>query len=218
MADQNDVYQIKLTGTLLGQLYNNVFWYRLKTIDTEYPNPSNLLLARFLGVGWQPFMEGIMPALEIDLVECINWANLDDYASEVSSANDGQYVGGESMPSAICLTFSSAKPTPGKFYSYKRVGGVPEQRVAGNTITDTTTPTYAPFADFLSDNIDVPATTLVWEPVQVKHSQTTAPYSKTDPYKMPIMGSGNPIVNRVLNGPWSWKLGTQNSRKPGYGD
>jgi len=218
MGAQGDVYQVKVTGTLLGELYNNVFWYRLKLAGEPITTHAGDLRNLFETFAWQPLMDGIMPVLDIASIEAINWNDLDDYAIGTSTANDGQYVGGDSAPGSVCITFQSVKPSPGKFYSYKRIGGVPQQNITGNTVSDTTTPTYQPFAVILGQNLAIPSQEVIFEHVQVKHSQTTAPYSKTDPYKMPVMGSGNPIVQRVFENAWSWRLGTQNSRKPGYGD
>lgn len=218
MPASGDVYQVKVVGTLNGQLYNNVFWYRMYIYDDTVAIPASPLVARFGGLGWVLLVDGLGDALDIEYIQAINWNDLDDFSQQSSTAWDGQQVGADVCPSSVCLTFQSAAPTPGKFYSYKRIGGIPTARVDGNVITDTTTPSYQPFADFLSDDISDSGSDCAWEPVQVKHSQTTAPFSKESPYTMPVMGSGNPIVARVLDGPWSWGLGTQNSRKPGYGD
>jgi len=216
MASVGDIFQVKVTGSLLGQLVNNVFWYRLSQADTVNTSFEQDLYDLFGSLGWSVLMEGIHTAYQNDSIEVINWSNIDEYTIGTSTSFDGQYASGEVSQSFTSLTFKSNKGNPGQRRSYKRIAGLPEQSLNGNTISDTTTPSYTPFAAFLPVELQYQAGQL-FTPVQVKHSQTTAPYTPKNPYTMPPLGSGNPVVNRVLTGVWTYQIGTQNSRKPGYG-
>lgn len=203
MAVQNgDVYQSILSGSLQSSTFKNVFWYELYergTADT-YADSVN---------GW--FINELIPKLRammsnqafITGIQTVNWRSpIDDFDAVVLSAAGTQVI--PSMPPFVTATFRSARPAPGYRYSYKRFCGIDEDHV--NNGHPQNTGAWEDVKTLLNDLIEFPEGSKM-RPVQVKH------FKKGVGNLLPPIGTGNPEVAFELTNVWTYKVGSQNSRK-----
>jgi hypothetical protein len=190
-----------VSGTFLTQNWQNVFWWRMSASETA-DNVSTLINAWLHDSMYAGISTELSSVWAIDTFETFYWANPPMDYNSIASAIAGGNFADQPMPSAICVTFSNRPGYPGQRYSYKRINGLPEGRVNGNAIAPVAA--FDTFAARLSDVVTTSFATAV--PVQV-HSAS-----------IPPVGIGaEPSFNRFLTDDWVYKIGTQNSRKPGYG-
>jgi hypothetical protein len=201
VAEPNDIYQVKLSFDFLGELQLNVFWYQVPSSSVEAANAEDLL-DEFDSIVVQPIREIVDDSVGAALIEATNWRDPTDHFTNTYPSGFGLLNGVILMPSFVCITFRSPKPTPGLRYAYKRIGAQTTSHVQGNTAVDA--------SSHLSDVAGALAASLegedgLYAPVQVRTST------------LPPLGSGQPNAIRSLYGTWTFAVGSQNTRKAGVG-
>ena len=204
----NDVYQTRLSMSDNGRNISNVFWYRVGVVGS-----ADVLADSINGWFDTNFFPALLPMLHedtvIDKIETALWRNPEEDYDEFFPNLPGGNVG-QGMPPFVTATFRSARPAPSFHYSFKRFGVIGETMQDGGNPAQTGT--WDDIKDLLNDVIEFPeATTLA--PCQVRHSHKD-PETGEIVIDMPEMGEGvNPTIRFLLNQPWTYFVGSQNTRK-----
>lgn len=203
MPAVGDVYFARGVGTVMGEQFVNTFWYVITSLGDAETFADDM-------VDWirDEIYTAILPSWRsnviVDYVEGFLWkAPQTDYFQNGSNLLGTETLG-EAYPSYATYTFRSPKGFPGFPYGYKRFPGVNGARADGNDMSS-----HQSF-----DEVAVALGT----PISIEVGAELMPCVVRSQGR-PDMGSGlNPEVRRYVNGTWTYKLGSQLTRKPGYGD
>lgn len=199
-AQAGDVYFAIARGEYLGENWINRWWYAQGGDEPDDQVSEVLVLAIRAAMG--DLADALHEDWLCDYVEAYKWKDpASDYYN--GGANfAGSISASQGCPSFLVISFRSSKGYPGQRYGYKRVSGIPELYLEGN---DLATPNeYNNFATFLGSPISTTNGVLVPALIDTK--------------TIPDINTGaNPSASRNLFGQWTYKLGTQNSRKRGAG-
>lgn len=196
----NDIYIVRDKQAFLGQELLNVYYYRMTVTGTGTPPPAEQLAAAFDNFVIAPMLQLQHVTLQHQLVTVINLNDVLDFEERVPTAAAG-LVALEPAPSFVALSYRSSRDAPGQRYSYKRIGGIGEDVIDGNSMEGS----YVTYSNTLAGRfglILVGSGGAQFEPVQVRK---------------PIIYGANPAVNRPLVGAtyWSFRgLASQASRNP----
>lgn len=202
MATGN-IFRVTVLGTYLGQDAINVLHYVQLDPDTG-SRAMSLYLAN-------AFDEQVMNAWcalvsEQYTVQAFEVTNLDDYTdytlfTAISNAAGTQT--GQAVPGALCFTFRKQRPLPAFRNGYLRIAGVTEPAVNGNALASTFLTEVSALGAALGTDITDPA-----EPgTNFRHGYLATNRALTPPQVEFIVPSATAFL----------RLGTQSSRKPGYG-
>lgn len=197
-----DVYIALAVGTFNGENWLNRFWYQLSADEAE-DTVSEVLVDSINDNLYDPLSDLLSEEWHIQHIEGYKWSNPASDYNNNGLGYDGSDILTNPMPSSIALSYRSPKGTPGQRYGHKRFAGLPEAMVNGNVVSTQTV--FDDIGVFLGGAIATTNATLV--PVIVRSS--TIP---------PVNTGANPTVTRTVLGTWAYFLGSQASRKPGYGD
>lgn len=217
---EGNIIQLTLKGEYpAGNAMLNVFNYRLS--DAVFA-PGGLENDA------QSFAAGLWVAMRAELrAFTINNANynsikVDEYQVDGTLVNNTEWpiptadraglVGGEGYYSGVCYTFRYNRPSAQFRLGYKRFGAASENNIgASNTIPGATRTLLDALAAVLSLDIDS---------VNPDDLSTFGTPAVMEPVLIRKVVNGDPLVPWLVGrttGVVFSKLGTQNSRKPGYG-
>ena len=197
-VSKNRVYRLTNYCEFLGQSVVNVYWYGA---DDGAPVSAATVIDY-----WQSFVRDEIRDIQTSdvnylLAECVDVNDISDYASEVQSVTGS--VAGAPEPSFVTLSFRGPQVLYGWKRPAKRIGGIPDEWIAGNQVVAGSSAITA-VANALGATIDAAGSNLY--PLVVRKPT-------------PLPGFGIPLpwpdtpINYVANG-WAFhRVGTQNSRK-----
>ena len=183
----NDIYLVRDIQSYIGSQILNVYFYR-QTVAGSNPLPASQLCAAF-----QTTVVDVRSALQANAllnvgVEVINLGNLADYFLDNTVVPSTGDIVSQGTPPFVALSFRAARFNPGQRYAYKRIGGLTETLVTGNTTDASFNTQIAAMAAALGAGPNG-ADGSSFEPVLVSR---------------PIVYGVNPIVQRTLGGSvWS---------------
>lgn len=199
MSVSGDIYYARLMGAYLGEQWNAYHWYRLDGDENFFDVTE--VLATLLRFHWNALAQALSDEWVCYNIETMLYRDpTSEYYVDVADI-EGQNVG-QPVASFLVISFQSPSGAPSTRKGGKRVSGLVEEQVVGNTI-----PAKAEFDAFgLALGLGLGTGNAVLNPVIVKSEG-----------RPPLGGGVNPTVTRTTLGLWSYKLGTQDSRKPGSG-
>lgn len=200
-GNMGDVYVAIAGGTFNGEDWRNRFWYVLEADESE-DSVAGVLTAALDDDCYSDLSILMSQFWEIDFIEAYKWRDAASDYDYLGLAYGGSDILTNAMPSSIALSYRSPKGTPGQRYGHKRFAGLPEAMVNGNAVSSEAV--FDNVGTFLGNYIATSNTRLI--PCIVRSST------------IPGVSLGvNPTVTRYVLGNWTYFLGTQASRKPGYG-
>lgn len=182
-----DVYLLRDIQSYIGSQVLNVYFYRQTTAGSN-PLPASQLA--------QIFQSGVVDvrcAIQANAllnvgIEVVNLGNLADYFLDNSVVPATGDIVSQGTPPFVALSYRAARLNPGQRYAYKRIGGLTETLVEGNTWNSSFNTAVNNLAAALGANLGA-ADGSDWEPVLVAR---------------PIVYGVTPVVQRTLEGSvWS---------------
>lgn len=150
----NDILQITDVSVMDSSEILNVYFYRTtaRDVDTDYPDVSSC------------FQSDVQNALlQLQSGACVhtaihirNLTNGIDVYDEVT--NNGGVVGGENFPNFVSLGFRLVRTNATTRHGSKRIGGLPETLIAGNSVVGAFNAAVAAAAAALAADITFPGT------------------------------------------------------------
>lgn len=138
MAAVGDIIKCVVTQTLLGIVANNVWHFKVQVVGTE--GTASEAINEWMRL----FIENHLSLIQDNDVlytglYSVNYHDGADF-NFIDPDLQGQHsVGtGSAMPSWVCFVFRAARVAAGQRYGYKRIAGVIEEAVSGNTVTGDT--------------------------------------------------------------------------------
>lgn len=211
MLELGDILKITANQTLLNQVVQNVFFYQVTALPTgiEPYGPYEYIATRF-NAGWGIGIRSMQSsALNHTVYRVDNVSNGIDFGEYTVNTPGG--ISGEVSPSFEAINFLLRRETGITRNGSKRIGGIPESLVTGNTIvmSDTDKANYeAIFAEPLVTDDSVPVAFAF--PVIVGRMLYTP--VDGDPYYVLDLTKINPIQSALMTA-----VSTQRSRKAGKG-
>lgn len=199
-----DLIQITDFQRYLGQDVLNVFYYRITSI-TGLDNTAYEVMADWFEADWVQLVKGLQtPDLVHTSIEIRNMSNgLDFYSLPINVPGIDNTGGAVSSPSYVSLGFKLIRESLATRNGYKRIGGLSDANIAGNTFTFPNGTIRAAIEAFLASDWIEGVVTLA-EPVIVKR-----------PIVVP---AGTGYVYASIGAAQYTQLGTQNTRKAGRGN
>jgi hypothetical protein len=197
MGTVGDVYQVKLFQDYLGVDVLNVFYYILETQGTG-SNLATQLATQFDTDVITEMAEIQVDDLSYTQLEVVNLGDLTEFSATPGSGlatPDGNRVG-DPLPAFFVASFRFQRAAVGQRYGYKRLSGIQEQDVVGNSLDSGRQAAFnalaADFALTLDDGL----------------GNTWAPYVAKRPIVLGVNPAGYVSKGCVFDG-WA----TQNTRK-----
>lgn len=178
-----DIYLIRDIQSYIGSLVLNVYTYRQTTAGTN-PVPAIPLNAAFQALIVNGRVALQANALTNTGVEVINLGNLADYFLDNTVTPALGSIVSQGTSPFVALSYRAARSNPGQRYAFKRIGGLTETLVTGNTWDAAFTTAINNFAGMLGSLL-TGADGSVFEPVQV---QRPIIYGTNPPVKRPLLG------------------------------
>lgn len=202
MPNTGDVYYVLSEGQILGETWQVTAWYEITTPGSAL-TVSDDLVDYWIDTIFTRHAPVASDEWSLDMVTAYLWRNPGgDYFSNTSSIV-GAVSASPAAPPFISVKFRSPKPYPGKRYSFHGFPGVTQAEIGDGVLA--TTSNWDDIASYLGTSLTVEGSTIA-TPCQIMQASKGSPG-----------GGTNPDVNRLLNGTWTYKLGTNNSRKFGRG-
>lgn len=199
MAAVGDIIRFVTEFSYLGQRMINRYHYRVDVLVGSDFNVVSTLYAKWF--------TGVWPSIRSIQSDQCAWVkasaeNLSDFQYWESTLAGGDYVGyrtGQGLPSQVTVTFKQPRPAPVYRNGYKRIGGITEDIVSGNSIEASWTDEVANIATELSAPLVYASGTsnCTYQPVIV------------------ALNRGTGVVGWYPATSWTYALvGSQNTRKP----
>lgn len=183
----NDVYLVRDIQSYIGSQVLNIYFYR-QTVAGTNPSPAAALTQSFEAIIVDRRAAIQANALLNVGIEVINLRDLTDYNLDNTITPATGDIVSQGTPPFVALSFRAARLNPGQRYAFKRIGGLTETLVTGNT----TDPSFNTAIQTLATAM---GTTMInpdgseWQPVMVQR---------------PIVYGTLPVVLRTLTGAiWS---------------
>lgn len=193
------LFQVTVKGTLLGQDWSNVFWFRDAAAGTSFA----LGTANDVDTNYMPQYAAFCNlSTFFTSIECINLQDDTDFAEITPSVTQGT-VAGDPEPSYLAVAVKLLRETREVRNGWKRIPGIVEGDLSGNTIAAATVTRLTGLAN-LFDN----ALSNGQDPVIVRKTYVGDPPVLNPPSLWITGGIGDYEIVGIT---------TQNSRKPGVG-
>jgi len=198
-----DFIRVTIRGTFLEQVWVNRYWYLVNTTATG--TDASQACVEHLDINvYQVWQDMAHEDWRVTDREGYLWKQPSQDYFVNSGDSTGAITEEDPVPSNLCYSFGKAPNFPGERWGFKRFSGFTETNISGNTVVATSEANAMAVA---LGGIVTSTSGIVMYPCTV--ITTSVP---------PIDSGANPTFGRGLLGTWTYKLGSQNSRKPGYGD
>lgn len=162
----NDVYLVRDIQSYIGSQVLNVYFYRNTVVGT------NPLPAAALNTEFQETIVTLRVPIQANAllntgVEVVNLRELTDYSLDNSVTPATGSIVSQGTPPFVALSFRAARANPGQRYAFKRIGGLTETLVEGNTVNASFLTAVNTFANALG-TVMTAADGSQWTPVQVE--------------------------------------------------
>lgn len=196
----DDLWEVRVKQTYLGQKISNVFWYRG---DPALNGTAAGVAADFDTACTALWRAAVNASLIFNSIEVINHNDVADFHERSLSDVVGTFAG-DPEPSFLALRVRMVRETRETRNGDKRYAGLVEGGLSGNTVAQATIDAFNPFIGQTHVTFSG-----VYVPVIVSKQFTGDPPVLLNP----TLWVTNGITDAEIVG-----LTTQNSRKPGVGD
>ena len=151
MASIGDVVQLRVQQNFLGVDWENVYYYRVQSVGS---GGAGYALAGVWHSTCAPLMLAFQSELNtIQRYEFVNLADPEDFGTRVFTPTPQGDVSGEAQASFYAITIKLFRDSRIVRNGYKRIGGIPESQVNGNSVAAGSVATVDAFAESLDNNL-----------------------------------------------------------------
>lgn len=215
MASQYDVFQVTLKGTIIGQTFLNVFYYRLE----DEPSAGHMagLLNTFQTVVQEPYAVLTTSDTTFDTITGKNIFTGDEY-SIIPATREGQRVGaGQVLPSFMAAHVKLIRSNNRVRHGHKYIVGMTETEQYGNVWAPGSLEAIQSVADTFAVNLDAGGVVDVFRPIilgRVQYNPEPGRVAYRLPTSLSEMSDQWSYVSAALASP---SITTMRSRKEGHG-
>jgi hypothetical protein len=151
MANVGDVIQLRDFQTYLGVEFENVYYYQVDVLGSGSVGAA--LATAFNSVVRPPLLQFQSEACDHVGLGYTNLMNLNEFGTVTTVPTPSGVVTGQGQASFYALTFKLFRTDRSVRNGYKRIGGIPETVVTGNSVDAAFTADVDAFAETLDNDL-----------------------------------------------------------------